>query len=81
MPLQNDISELGHDTGVFLCFIKHVQFVHTRAHGQLEAWAYTISNFLGRLDSSLTLGLALLLNSFLLGAGDLLTDPQVKTDP
>ena len=75
VPLQN-LSERGHDTGVFLCFIQHVQFVHT--HGQ----AY-ISDFQGRLDSSLTpsLGLELLLNSFLLGAGDLLTDPQVMTDP
>jgi hypothetical protein len=48
VPLQ-DTNEAGHDIGVFLCFIQHVQFVHT--HGQ----AY-ISDFQGTLHS-LTLGL------------------------
>ena len=42
VPLQ-DIGELGHDIGVFLCFIKHIQFVHT--HGQ----AY-ISDFQGTIQ-------------------------------
>lgn len=51
VPLQ-DINELGHDIGVFLCFIQHVQFVHT--HGQ----AY-ISDFQGTYEN-LTLGLTLL---------------------
>ena len=69
VPLQ-DINELGHDIGIFLCFIQHIQFVHT--HGQ----AY-ISDFQGMLDN-LTLSLGL--NSFP-GAGDLLTNPQVMTDP
>jgi hypothetical protein len=39
-----DINEMGHDIGVFLCFIQHIQFVHT--HGQ----AY-ISDFQGTLDN------------------------------
>ena len=42
VPLQ-DIGELGHDIGVFLCFIQHIQFVHT--HGQ----AY-ISDFQGTIQ-------------------------------
>jgi hypothetical protein len=70
VPLQ-DINEQGHKIGVFLCFVQHVQFVHT--HGQ----AY-ISDFQGTFHN-LTLGLTLL-KSFP-GAGDLLTDPQVMTDP
>jgi hypothetical protein len=70
VPLQ-DINEQGHEIGVFLCFVQHVQFVHT--HGQ----AY-ISDFQGTFHN-LTLGLTLL-KSFP-GAGDLLTDPQVMTDP
>ena len=43
VPLQ-DTNELGYDNGVFLCFIQHIQFVHT--HGQ----AY-ISDFQGSLDN------------------------------
>ena len=39
VPLQ-DINEQGHDIALFLCFIQHVQFIHT--HGQ----AY-ISDFQG----------------------------------
>jgi len=70
IPLQEQ-DEPGYEMGVFLCFIQHVQFVYT--HGQ----AY-VSDFQGLLVKFQFKSTILIMT---IGAGNLLTDPQVMTHP
>jgi len=71
VPLQ-ERWERGYETGQFLCFIQHVQFVQT--HGQ----AY-ISDFQGTYSFSASQEVCP--NLTCVGAGNLLTDPQIMTCP
>ncbi|PPQ67554.1 hypothetical protein CVT26_006855 [Gymnopilus dilepis] len=65
VPLQTP-DEDGYDTGIFLCFIQHLQYNLT--HGQ----AFPSVSWSTHLRST---------DYFTLGAGLLLTDPQVMTHP
>lgn len=69
-PLQ-DPDEDGHETGVFLCFIQHLQYVKTRKQ-------VYISDCQGTLYKHLTFTVIL---TSILGGKTLLTDPQIMTNP
>ena len=49
VPFQ-DKDELGHDIRVFLCFIQHVQFVHTHCQAYISDFQGTICSFKSTLD-------------------------------